>query len=57
MGMHVTSACVREYVTMLRDNNKKYIKLNNFCENNNSDMRFTPEYAKLKYLSSGNICL
>ena len=38
-------ARVREYVTMLRDNYKKHIKLNNIRGNKNSDMKRTPENA------------
>ena len=39
--------CIRDRSrTVLRGNNKKYIKLNYISENKNSDVRLTPEYAE-----------
>lgn len=45
MRTHMASARVWVYVIMLRDKYKEHIKLNNFRENKNSDVKLTLEFA------------
>ena len=47
MRKYAYMARVRDYETMIRNNNKKHIKLNNFRENKISDTRLTPEYYNI----------
>ena len=49
MPKHMASARVRVRITVLRDNNKKQIKLNNFGENKISDMRHTRICIEYEY--------